>query len=263
MRFAVLMCLSVLVVASSPFALAKEARTHAPWTLDSVVGDVVAERPATARIFELVGIDYCCGGKQTLAAVAAQKKIEPQVLLSALLVVGTDSKTPAAKSWAREPLPDLIQHLETTHHAYLRRELPRLSKIVATVHRVHRAKHPELDDVKRIYDQLAAELPVHLKAEETKLFPAIRRAAAGPVLADVLNHIEQLTREHDTAGEALHALRALTKNYVVPEGACRLYKEMLRSLVALERDMHTHVHLENSVLFPRVGKLVAKSRKAK
>ena len=37
----------------------------------SLVGQIVAAQPLLARVFERVGIDYCCGGKRTLADSSA------------------------------------------------------------------------------------------------------------------------------------------------------------------------------------------------
>ncbi len=33
---------------------------------EATVGQLVAERPGRARVFEAYGIDYCCGGKTRL-----------------------------------------------------------------------------------------------------------------------------------------------------------------------------------------------------
>ena len=33
-------------------------------TEQKTVGELVAERPSRARVFERFGIDYCCGGKK-------------------------------------------------------------------------------------------------------------------------------------------------------------------------------------------------------
>lgn len=37
----------------------------------SLLGELVAERPARTQLFEQLRLDYCCGGHQTLAAACA------------------------------------------------------------------------------------------------------------------------------------------------------------------------------------------------
>ena len=50
---------------------------------ESLVGQLVAQRPARARIFENLGIDYCCGGGQPLAQACAARKLELSSVLAA------------------------------------------------------------------------------------------------------------------------------------------------------------------------------------
>lgn len=38
---------------------------------DLTLGELVAERPIRADVFDGLGLDYCCGGRQTLAAACA------------------------------------------------------------------------------------------------------------------------------------------------------------------------------------------------
>ena len=221
------------------------------WTGDTPVGQIVAEAPTTARIFELVKIDYCCGGKSSLTDAAAERNLDVDLLLGALASARAPAKDSTAIRWDLRPLPELVEHIETTHHVFLRRELPRLEKIVATVARVHAEAHPEMAEVLEVYRTLQGELLPHLVHEEEVVFPAVRKLSKGvktPALADAL---EQMRGEHDKAGAAIHTLRRLTNDYEPPEDACMLFKEMLRGLLALEKDTLAHVHLENNVLLPR------------
>jgi regulator of cell morphogenesis and NO signaling len=39
--------------------------------VSDTIGQLVGQRPSRARAFERLGIDYCCGGKLTLAEAAA------------------------------------------------------------------------------------------------------------------------------------------------------------------------------------------------
>ena len=57
--------------------------------------------------------------------------------------------------------------------------------------------------------------------------------------------------EHDTAGDILRELRALTSDYKVPPDACIGYQTLYAALENFEKDLHQHIHLENNVLFPK------------
>jgi regulator of cell morphogenesis and NO signaling len=60
-----------------------------------------------------------------------------------------------------------------------------------------------------------------------------------------------MEHEHDSAGNALRAMRSATNGYLAPEGACGSYQALYRGLDEFEVDLHQHIHLENNILFPR------------
>jgi regulator of cell morphogenesis and NO signaling len=138
--------------------------------------------------------------------------------------------------------------------------LPRLAEIVAKVAAVHGEAHPALLQVQQTFEELRAELEPHMFKEERILFPAIRQletAAAPPVFpfGTVANPIRVMESEHDHAGGALDRMRVLTDEYLTPSDACNTYRAMLDGLRELEQDMHTHVHKENNILFPRAAEV--------
>jgi regulator of cell morphogenesis and NO signaling len=224
------------------------------FNVDTTVGQLVSESPARARVFEQLGIDYCCGGKRPLAAVCAEKGLAVDSVVARLAAAAQGSSGEA--DWTRRSMTALADHIEATHHTYLKSELPRLSARVQKVVNAHGTRHPELAQVQQVFEQLRDELTSHMMKEERILFPAIRAIEAGDGAAashcgSIRNPIHVMESEHDGAGDALARLRTLTSDYVVPEGACNTYLATLHALEELERDMHQHVHKENNILFPR------------
>jgi regulator of cell morphogenesis and NO signaling len=63
--------------------------------------------------------------------------------------------------------------------------------------------------------------------------------------------LSQLRDDHQDVGSALRVMRMLCDDYDPDTARCRTHGETLRALDQFETDMHRHVHLENSVLFPR------------
>jgi regulator of cell morphogenesis and NO signaling len=60
-----------------------------------------------------------------------------------------------------------------------------------------------------------------------------------------------MEHEHDSAGNALRALRTGSNGYMPPSDGCTSYQTLYRALAELEADLHQHIHLENNILFPR------------
>jgi len=230
--------------------------------LESPVGQWVAERPNTSRVFESLRIDYCCGGDTPLAAACEARCVDPQQVLAQLAAVENqppgegEADGSAAERWIDTSLLQLCDHIEQTHHAYLKTELPRLHEMIAKVLDAHGTNHPEMADVQQAFAALEAELAPHMFKEEHILFPAIRRLEESPIapafpFGTVANPIRIMEHEHDNAGDALDRIHRATNGYAVPEDACNTYRALLDGLGRLELDMHQHVHKENNILFPR------------
>lgn len=228
-----------------------------PFDLSTTVGEIVARHPGTSRIFDRAGVDFCCGGKRPLGEVCAAKGLPADRLLAELeaeLAAGGDE--PIA-SLAAAPLPELTRYIVERFHVPLREELPRLGRMAEKVLLAHGGAHPEVvPELVRVFRAFRPELEGHMAKEEAVLFPAIE-ALAGPAAArrggkpPIAELIVALEGEHDGAGAALTRLSELTGSFAPPAGACNTFRALYDGLAHLETEMHLHVHLENSVLFPR------------
>ena len=223
------------------------------------VGQLVTDVPERARIFEKLGIDYCCGGDQSLAEACREQDLDPDTVVRMLDTVAAAAPSPSRPNWDDAPLDDLIDHIVATHHGFLRRELPRLQDLLADVTHAHGDDVAWLAPVHNLFGTLKTELESHMESEEDYVFPAIRTLAKGRVLPDGssldTSAVEQMMAEHDDAGSLLTRLRTLTNEYTPPEGACSTFEAALQGLQELEADMHRHVHKENNILFPRARRL--------
>jgi regulator of cell morphogenesis and NO signaling len=230
------------------------------------VGEIVADSPSCAREFEAMGIDYCCGGKRTLSEACTQLNVSVEETLARLQKCAAQATTPEDKNWQALPLADLIAHITTTHHAFVRSECPRINALADKVVGVHGKNHPELTQVKQIVTALNDELAVHLMKEEQILFPYVVRMEESVVAGEpappamfgtVMNPIRMMMQEHDGAGDALRSLRLATGDYSLPEDACVSYRTLYQALKDFEKDLHQHIHLENNILFPRATAMEA------
>ncbi len=221
-----------------------------------IVGDVVARCPRVSRVFEEAGIDFCCSGQKTLEEACRTKRLDPRIFMAMLEeAVASVEEAPVVDAAAMS-MTELADHIEQTHHKYLRSELPRLEEMTRQVMSVHGEKDARLGQVWTTLVSLAEELSSHMMKEELVLFPLVRRLEASgdaPILhyATLFDPIRQMELEHDHAAAALERLRALTDGFTPPAWACHTYRGLLDGLAHLERDMHQHVHKENNILFPR------------
>lgn len=230
----------------------------------TTLAEVVTAHPALARELERRGLDYCCGGTRTIAEACTTQGLDPAIVVAELSVAGDDRK-PAA--WAAMRPSELVDHLEAIHHRYLWDELPRLAALLDKITAAHGCRHPELDDVRRAFDELRADLEPHMTKEERVLFPMIRELAVAETMptfhcGSLANPISVMLAEHDRVGELLARLRGLTDGYQPPPDGCASYQACYQGLAELEADTHLHVHKENNLLFPAVVRLEAALRAA-
>ena len=226
---------------------------HTAEHLPGTVGQLVAERPSRARVFEKFGIDYCCGCRKPLEQACSERQVDVRAVIDALR--HNDERRGPERDWSAMGLTRLADHIEQTHHGYLRQELPRLDFLTRKVAAVHGHDRPELLRLRDVFLEFKAELLEHMRKEEAVMFPMCRRLEAGqwpqgPDAVGLERPVDVLTHEHEHAGRALEEMRALAADYVPPAEACNTYRAMLDALKELEADMHQHVHLENNVLFP-------------
>ncbi len=228
-------------------------------TPETTVRDIALEQPASIRVFENFGIDYCCGGRKPLAQACEEHSIELKTVLAAL-AEATAAGPQESADWTQAPLETICQHIVEKHHAYVRAELPRLELLAQKVVSRHGSTHPEVEQIQQLVESVGEELLQHMTKEEMVLFPYVTNlernlATCGPrplgCFGAVRNPIRVMMAEHDAAGDALAQMRKLSHNFTPPEGACPTYRGFYQALSEFEKDLHQHVHLENNILFPR------------
>lgn len=228
-------------------------------TSNTKVRDVAMELPQSTRLFEKLKIDYCCGGNKPLVEACASAGVDVDNVMEMLSEV-TQSEDPITLDFQNASLTDLISHILDTHHVFTKSEMDRLQLLADKVLAAHGGNHPELVQLDELITRLCADLKPHMFKEEQILFPYIvamseaaaqKRTAPFAPFGTVNNPIRMMMMEHDTAGELLRDMRALTFDYKVPADACISYQTLYQALENFERDLHQHIHLENNILFPR------------
>jgi len=220
-------------------------------TPERTVGEIVAENPSQARVFQAFGIDFCCQGGRTLREACLLKGISLETVIEQLEAAAPTKPDPSNNP-ALLPPTELVRHIVDTHHAYLRSELPRIHAMAQRVANVHGGHTPSLVEVFEVFSNMEDELGSHMMKEEQILFPAIHAlCAGGPAVMPLDGPVTCMLQEHDDAGAALARMRELTHGFTAPPEACNTYRALFAGLAELEEDLHRHIHLENAVLFPQ------------
>jgi len=231
------------------------------------VREVAVQIPESTRLFETLRIDYCCGGNKPLVEACKSAGVQVDNVIALL---GALSKPDSNnQDFQKLSLNELVNHILETHHVFTKSEMTRLEALTDKVIGAHGSNHPELFKVGDLFRQLCADLKPHMFKEEQVLFPyiaALEQATAQnrPVpfapFGTVANPIRVMMTEHDTAGDILRLLRAVTSDYKVPADACISYQTLYNALENFEKDLHQHIHLENNILFAKAAEMEATKR---
>ncbi len=232
--------------------------------LGETVREIAIRNPGAVRVFESLGIDYCCGGKRPLNEACERAKVPVERAIELLSAVQPDALS-EEKNWANRPLRELTSHIVTRHHSYVREESPRIERLLDKVVSRHGTGHPELLEIRETFHAMSSELSAHMIKEEQVLFPFLEKmeteGAVPPACFDSVGFpITRMMADHEDAGALTAAIRSLSNDFQAPEGACPTYRGLYHALAEFERDLHHHVHLENNILFPSALEMERKLR---
>jgi len=225
---------------------------------ERTIGEIVANDYRTAGIFKQHGLDFCCGGKRSVADACEKKGIDLDELMNELDNLNQyGSAAHNYNSWSPSLL---IDYIVERHHQFVRVKTSEIEVYARKVAKVHGSRHVELNDILQEFMTLKGELLEHLEKEEQMLFPYIKALAEAEKektsvdktqFGSLENPVKMMEDEHDEAGEAMAKIQELSNNFTPPEDACATYRVLFQNLEGFQDDLHKHVHLENNVLFPK------------
>jgi regulator of cell morphogenesis and NO signaling len=207
------------------------------------LADIACTLPGATALFRAEKLDFCCGGKVSLADAMAARQKDPADLVASLEALAAQAR-PIDEPQDVDGMIDMI--LERFHETH-RRELPELIRMARRVEAVHR-DNPEVPaGLADMLERIGAELESHMQKEEQVLFPMMRKGGH-PMIA---GPISVMLSEHDDHGENLRALEALTDDFTPPPDACTTWRALYAGARKLTDDVMEHIHTENNKLFPR------------
>lgn len=226
--------------------------------LQKTVAEIALAVPQSIEVFNRYHLDYCCGGKKPLAEACQKAGINVKQIATELEAVQQNVRvTNGIRFETLEPsllIDFIVQH----HHQYVREAIPQILELLNRVVEAHGQDKPEVVSVRARFIELAKELLNHLPKEEEILFPAIKQLAKAQssegfaIRASVQAPVLVMEDEHEHAGILIKAIRQLTNNYAIHEGACPTFRITYTMLEEFDKDLMQHIHLENNILFPSV-----------
>ncbi len=216
------------------------------------LGQLARSIPGATQVFHEYQLDFCCGGKKSLAEAAAQRSLDAAQIEARLAEL---ARNPSQETdWGQASAAELVDHILARYHEVHRQQLPELIRLALKVEQVH-ADSPDCPTgLAEHLRGMQQELESHMQKEEQVLFPMLARghgAMAGmPIMV--------MRAEHDDHGVALERLLALTNGITLPRAACNTWRALYLGLRAFKEDLMAHIHLENNILFENAAGMAAR-----
>ena len=220
---------------------------------EDIVADVVTDFPKSADIFRNAGIDFCCGGQESIASAVNHK---PNIDLNSLLnklnhIDNTEGNSTINPKFLN--VESLIQYIQSAYHETLKEEFKNLTPYVTKLAKVHGPSHPYLLKLQDLYREFRDSMLDHIRKEDEEDFPKLIQYSQRQDVQNIKIILEDLINDHEDTGQLLNVMNQLTSDYQAPEEACGTWKLVYQRLQNIEHQTHQHVHLENHVLFKKVS----------
>lgn len=216
---------------------------------DLSMAELALQYPNAIAVFNKYHLDYCCGGKNSLAKVCGETDLKLEQIEKEIEQATTPTRDGMSfEQWSPSLLADYIQE---QHHGYVRASIPLIDQLLSKVVTKHGESHGQLIRIAECFHALSEELISHMGKEEHVLFPAIKqRSGWAPAALEM--PISIMVDEHEKAGDLIKQIRKLTDNYQPPANACTSFRALYLKLEEFDKDLMQHVHLENNILFVKV-----------
>ena len=226
-------------------------KLEARCTVDSFVCDNMA----AAKVLSKHGIDFCSEGNRSLKDACAEagvslKKLEKEIKLAE---ASRENKQPDPTAI---DLDKLTEHIENYHHHFTAENIIFIRTSLSRLVRLYGRKYPEVIAIRNLFEEMTGRLTVHMQHEEFIVFPYIRELARkgrkikSSIYKSANSPISGMLIDHDAGAAWLKKLDELTHHFSPPaEG--NAFKLTYAAMRDLESDLHTHLALENEVLFPK------------
>ena len=232
---------------------------------EKTLASIVSEKYQTVPVLEKYNLDFCCKGKRTLSEACIEKGLSLESISNELENI-VDSQVSIHMPFIEMTAEQLIAHILTHHHFYVKQSMPTILFHLEKVATKHGDSHTYMTSVLQLFTEIKEEMDLHMQKEEQVLFPRIKDVETifmqnkKATLADgfISMPVNMMEAEHDHAGMIMNNIRQLTNNYTAPTSACTTFKLSLTELKEFEEDLHRHVHLENNLLFPLATKMFQK-----
>ena len=219
-------------------------------TGNMTLAETVTEVPKAGNILREMHIDFVNGGDQKLSDAAFEQGVPLENVLYE--INGLDMENTDGIDIKYMDEMSIIKYIQRRYHEDLKDELPVLTPYVEKM----ADQDESLSEVWEIFKSLKKSMTEHSEEEDVNVFPLLESYIDNPSDSKreaLKPRVEKIRNEHRDVTGFFHRLREITNDFTPYAGATGILRLVYDRLERLERDTLDHIHLENNILFQRVG----------
>jgi regulator of cell morphogenesis and NO signaling len=216
---------------------------------DMSMADLLLENPALLLFLEHFGIDFAVQGK-TVEHICQEHALPAHLFLTlANIYNGFHPRQGDISSVA--DIPFILRFLESSHDYYKNDKYPEIKGYISELQR--RSDSREVHLLEEFFMEYFTEVLEHLLYEDEVAFPYFLTLAE-PVreTREPRFSVSEYREHHTDIESALADLKQLLLRHVSVEGVLPLRRRLITALLELERDLHVHSLIEDTILLPLV-----------
>jgi len=224
---------------------------------NKTIADFVVDNIAAADVFKKYVINYSYKGTLSLSNFCRKKHLKYEEILDELNAIKT--KVPYLKNYNAWDLELLINFLVEIDHPFKLENINFIKNLGIKIQKIYGEKLDEIQKIMNSIQQISDIIETHIKIEESFLFPYILNLNAylkerkNPKLQkpQLINPLKNMEKDHTEICKLWKRIATQTNNYQLHEDIDSNFKLLYYKLRQFEEKLHTHIHIENNILFPK------------
>lgn len=225
------------------------ATRRSPITPEAILGEIVADIPSRAEVFDHIRMSYSTGGARTLEAAARDHGLPVQELLLALDAWDREGDQ-QPMDWSRVPPSRLVDQLDREHTTFMSELYLPAQGVLERVSLREGERQPTIVALCDRFTALEKRFVDHFDDEQHGMFLACRSVDEegddAPGSIDAL--LPAIASAHRDINDELDAVAQIIASIEIDVDENEDWKQFNLAVGSMERALRRHMHCEEYIL---------------
>ena len=228
------------------------------------INELVAEDYLRASVLYHLGVKFYQHRESTLTEVCKKHGLNLETVLKSLHSNSRSEDFENEVQLAAYPIDLILEYLTHSHHLFVKQRLPYIAQLIDALEEINPGYRSLALDLKQVFPLFVEDFIHHIYEEEDTLFSYIRlltQFLTGEISVSKIyfsmekNDIREFALEHEEHEHEMDGINQITNGYEYSDEADLHIKVLFDELGRFEKDLLSHAHIEDQILFPKALQL--------